>query len=69
MEPSTTVQCSGTCTLVIDHRINWADAISSPLTSDQVGDYMAVWAAFLAAGVAVLVVKAIYNRFRIDHEG
>lgn len=70
MEPTTTIQCPGTCTVVIEHRLNWQEAISLPLTSEVVGDYMALYGLILAAAVAVLAVKAIYNRFRIDtHEG
>lgn len=67
MEPSQTITCAGTCTVVIEHHLNWQDAIASPLTSEQVGDYMALWGLFVGAAVAVLVAKAIYNRFRIDH--
>jgi hypothetical protein len=63
MEPTqTTLQCESTCTVAIT--VQWP-----AMTSDQVADYMQLWAAFLAAGVFVLVAKALYNRFRVDHHG
>jgi hypothetical protein len=47
----------------------WADPAlaSTDLTAAKVSDYMALWALFFAAGVAVLCAKSLYNRFRIDH--
>jgi hypothetical protein len=47
----------------------WADPAlaSTQLTAGKVADYMALWALFFAAGVAVLCAKSLYNRFRIDH--
>lgn len=57
MEP---VQCSGTCTVTLT--LQWPE-----LTQEKVDDYMLVWATFLGACVAVLCARALYSRFRIDH--
>lgn len=69
MEPTPTyIECANTCTVTIQHQLDWQQAIALPLTSEQAEDYMALWGLILVAAVAVLCAKAIYNRFRIDHE-
>lgn len=55
------VTCSGTCTMTIT--LAWPE-----LTEEKVTDYMEMWGMFIAIGVAVLCLKSIYNRFRIDHD-
>lgn len=39
------------------------------LTAAKVSDYMELWGLFFAACVGVLALKAVYQRFRIDHAG
>lgn len=68
--PETVIQCPPApdpCTVTVVHTLDW-NGVLAPITEEQVGDYLALWGAFLVAGVAILCGKAIYNRFRIDHE-
>lgn len=62
MSEPITVVCGAACT--VTHVLSIDPGM---LTPEQVTDYLALWMAFLVAAVAVLGVKAIYNRFRIDH--
>ena len=63
MSDPITVVCSGACT--VTHVLSVDPGM---LTPDQVTDYLALWSLFLVAAVAVYGAKAIYNRFRLDHE-
>jgi hypothetical protein len=45
-----------------------ASATPFDLTGDKVTDYMQLWELFLGVAVAVLLLKALYNKFRIDHD-
>jgi hypothetical protein len=66
MADPVTITCAGSCSLTVTHLIQ-LDGFTG-LTPEKVGDYVALWGAFLVAAVVVLCVKAIYRRFRIDHE-
>lgn len=62
MEPTESgVNCTGTCTMVIT--LKWPE-----ITEEEVTDYATLWGLFLAVGVTVICLKALYNRFRIDHD-
>lgn len=55
------------CRVTVVHVIDW-NAATAPLTPEHVADYMSLWMAFLVAAVAILGLKAVYKRFRIDYD-
>ena len=57
------VTCSSACT--VTHVLTPAGGVG--LTPEKIETYMELWSAFLVAAIGVLCVKAIYNRFRVDH--
>lgn len=58
-----TIECATACTVTVVH-----DFSADTLTPERIADYMALFGAFLGAAVVVLCAKALYNRFRIDHD-
>jgi hypothetical protein len=65
MAEPVTVVCSTECT--VTHLVA-VDLSGSGLGADQVADLFALWGLLLITGVLVLCAKALYNRFRIDHD-
>lgn len=53
------------CELPAPH---WSEVTAGGLSAVKVADYMSLWSAFLVAGVVVLCARALYQKFRVDHE-